>query len=102
MTPKEYIQHCKLYLRVFRNKLIPSHVQILKKFIEQQIPRENIFIVKSIKYGAHYSDCVWSNDNNTEGPDTCICYYTHHDFENITKIMTNYSTDLNIKSITIL
>lgn len=33
-----------------------------------------IKIVKT-KYGLHYSDCVWSRPNATEGPDTCKCCF---------------------------
>lgn len=25
------------------------------------------------KFGEHYEDCVWSDDNTTCGPDTCSC-----------------------------
>lgn len=25
------------------------------------------------KFGEHYEDCCWSNENETCGPDTCVC-----------------------------
>lgn len=26
-----------------------------------------------VKHNNHYESCPWSNVNNTEGPDTCLC-----------------------------
>lgn len=36
----------------------------------------NLKTIRNI-HGEHFEDCVWANENNTEGPDTCPCYYKH-------------------------
>ncbi|GFX70255.1 hypothetical protein TNCV_4616921 [Trichonephila clavipes] len=32
--------------------------------------------------GFHITDCVWSTENCTEGPDTCECYFLFNEPEN--------------------
>lgn len=42
---------------------IQSHLQYVTNFK----PLKN-------KYGEHYKDCCWSDENTRCGPDTCSCY----------------------------
>lgn len=40
------------------------------------------------KYGRHYYECVWSNENVRYGPDTCICViirFHEHRFKELLK-----------------
>lgn len=47
------------------------------KFIKIQSHLEYTNNLKTTKnkYGEHFEDCAWSNENTTCGPDTCMCLH---------------------------
>lgn len=53
---------------------------------------ENQKIINS-KYGSHFDDCPWSNDNTTCGRDTCRCILyrlNYHQVENEARKIMNF------------
>lgn len=60
------------FLKNFSNIVSDEHKN---KLINIQSHLEHTHNLKSAKnkFGEHYEDCVWSDDNTTCGPDTCSC-----------------------------
>jgi hypothetical protein len=42
---------------------------------------------KKSKYGNHYAECSWSDDNTRLGPDTCCCVYSLWSYKRIMDAM---------------
>lgn len=61
------------FLKDFSNVLFEEHKDRIERryhFLKQY---ENVE-KKVSKYGVHYINCPWSNNNATSGPDTCGCH----------------------------
>lgn len=58
----------------------------LRDMLERQ---KNVALVSS-KHGPHYKNCIWSNSNAMEGPDTCICTMIQLGMDEAKQIMTNF------------
>lgn len=70
---KMYAQQIEVFLNQFEDMLFEDHLQrlqILKNTLEDLEDKELIYS----KYGFHYKLCPWSDDDATEGPDTCQCH----------------------------
>lgn len=53
------------------------------------------------KFGEHYEDCSWSNDNTTCGPDTCSCsYYRRKNMEAEEEAKQLIQTYYNVYNVT--
>lgn len=52
------------------------------EYLKSPVPSFNV-------YGQHFSDCVWSNSDTEEGPDTCSCAYFYMERANLREKVEN-------------
>ena len=57
--------------------------------------RNNLKKIKS-RYGLHYEDCPWSDDNCKSGPDTCACSSVERMQDEANRIIQLYTNIYNL------
>lgn len=66
---------CKItkFLDDFSHIITPEDKTKLERIYKKIEILKSMKIIKN-KFGHHYEDCRWSNENTTCGPDTCKCF----------------------------
>lgn len=62
------------FLKKFSHVISDNHKNQLfniQSFLEDRSKLQTV----SNKYGEHYDNCVWADEKNTCGPDTCSCHH---------------------------
>lgn len=67
-----------------------EHEIILKK-LKTQFDEYAFYKKSKSKFGYHYTNCAWSNDETTCGPDTCKCSLIDKSWEQALCIMNFYN-----------
>lgn len=65
------------------------HSKMLKEFKKELLEEEQNPRILSIN-GKHRRSCVWSQNNCTEGPDTCECIFFQFRWNRIQEIISMY------------
>lgn len=76
-------------LKEHKEIILEEHyVELIRliNFIKEYV---NVSQVKS-KYGCHYTNCCWSFDACTIGPDTCACFYLERKLIRAKKLLLLY------------
>ena len=82
------------FLKTFVNVLTEFDKNIL--YIQMKIDYRNNLELKTTRFGNHFEDCPWSNDNCNCGPDTCNCSKLHRLEDEANKIMEIYNNVYNL------
>ena len=66
---------CKIkkFLDEFSHIMIPDDKARLERLHKRIEKLRNTKVIKN-KFGHHYEDCRWSDENTRCGPDTCKCF----------------------------
>ena len=62
------------FLKEYDHVLLDDHRIKLLNMQNYLIKYEGFQQITSI-FGKHYTCCLWSNDETTEGLNTCVCYF---------------------------
>lgn len=89
------LQQIYKFLKVFSDIVSDNHKI---RLINIQSHLENINNLKKIKnkFGEHYDDCVWSDENSVGIPHTCQCMNRETVEEEAVKLMNLYYNTYNV------
>lgn len=77
------------FLEEYNTVVLDEHRVIIKEF--QRIYEPIIFSGgRKSKYGGHYMNCEWLDDEAIEGADTCICFYAERRINEVGNIIGWY------------
>lgn len=77
------------FLKDYCDLLLKEHKEKIEHFQQFLRDYENLE-KKQSKHGLHYTNCSWSRDDATSGPDTCGCYDVEQYRKETLKLITFY------------
>ena len=85
------------FLKEYDHILIDEHRNKLL-YMQTFFDKYKGFQEVSSKYGEHYTCCIWSNNEASEGPDTCTCYLVLRYTIEFKKLVKLYERIVNKKT----
>jgi hypothetical protein len=83
------LSHCDLGCSNWSPAAMSKFVKIIEQIfdIENTIKQYNLTTKLKSKYGLHYKECCWSEDDTVCGPGECVCKRIRRNKYNITCLL---------------
>lgn len=73
----------------YEGDIFEEHIEYLQKALKYMQKYRGVE-KRDSKYGDHYTNCPWSNDETTCGPDTCSCFFLDSYATRVNEIISRY------------